>query len=290
MSYYAVARGVKTGVFESWSKIEPLVKGYPNAAYKKFKTYEQAEAFIKLHQHGHRSSTSKITKPTKSLTKRPIDTRVLKKVISDIQVPIYTTSCEYLVKFAENRPFPVDREVVESVAKLQKNSKIVEVYCDGGSRRNGSALASAGYGVFFNDKQVELYNASVSLLDIRGFHKKYTNQYAELFAILHTLGAIYDIYRTKVDSRAWDFIIKTDSQFSINCLTKWYKSWLKNGWKKSNGEPVEHAEIIKCCLDILDKFPSITFEHVRGHSGDYGNDIADKLANLGCDRMEGGKK
>ena len=44
--YYAVKKGVKTGVFDSWAKCEPLVKGYPGAIYKAFPSKKAAEDFL----------------------------------------------------------------------------------------------------------------------------------------------------------------------------------------------------------------------------------------------------
>lgn len=45
--YYAVKKGVKTGVFDSWAKCEPLVKGYPGAIYKAFTSEKAAEDFLR---------------------------------------------------------------------------------------------------------------------------------------------------------------------------------------------------------------------------------------------------
>lgn len=36
--------------------------------------------------------------------------------------------------------------------------------------------------------------------------------------------------------------VYTDSQFMINCMTSWLKSWKKNNWKKKDGEPVKNKE------------------------------------------------
>ncbi|GAB3036726.1 ribonuclease H1 domain-containing protein [Bowmanella dokdonensis] len=44
-SYYAVRKGHKTGVFETWSECQQATSGFPKAEYKKFKTREEAEAF-----------------------------------------------------------------------------------------------------------------------------------------------------------------------------------------------------------------------------------------------------
>lgn len=36
--------------------------------------------------------------------------------------------------------------------------------------------------------------------------------------------------------------INTDSEFLINCKTKWMKNWKARGWKTSNGRPVINKE------------------------------------------------
>ena len=44
--YYAVKEGRKTGIYETWDECQTQVKGYSNAKYKKFSTYEEALGFI----------------------------------------------------------------------------------------------------------------------------------------------------------------------------------------------------------------------------------------------------
>ena len=46
MSFYGVHSGHETGVFDSWKVVEPLVKGFPGAKYKKFKTKAEAIEFV----------------------------------------------------------------------------------------------------------------------------------------------------------------------------------------------------------------------------------------------------
>jgi len=41
--YYVVWEGLNTGIYESWSDCQQQIKGYPNARYKSFKTYAEAE-------------------------------------------------------------------------------------------------------------------------------------------------------------------------------------------------------------------------------------------------------
>ena len=46
MPYYAVASGRTIGVFSTWDECNRAVKGYKNAAYKKFDTKQEAEDFV----------------------------------------------------------------------------------------------------------------------------------------------------------------------------------------------------------------------------------------------------
>lgn len=45
--YYAVRKGRKTGIFETWTECEESIKGYPGAEYKSFANREDAELYLK---------------------------------------------------------------------------------------------------------------------------------------------------------------------------------------------------------------------------------------------------
>ena len=49
MTFYSVANGRSIGVFSNWNDCNNSVKGYKNALFKKFKTKEEAEHFLQLH-------------------------------------------------------------------------------------------------------------------------------------------------------------------------------------------------------------------------------------------------
>ena len=51
--YYAVKIGKNPGIYSNWAECEKQVKGYPNAQFKKWKTREEAEAYI----NGNSTST-----------------------------------------------------------------------------------------------------------------------------------------------------------------------------------------------------------------------------------------
>jgi RNase H len=68
-------------------------------------------------------------------------------------------------------------------------------------------------------------------------------------------------------------------------LKTWIFKWKKNGFLSAKGEAVKNAGIIRCTsiqLNIRASYPQkIRLQHVKGHSGDVGNDGADALANIG---------
>ena len=63
MKYYAVAQGLKTGIFTNWPETQRLVQGIPNAVYKSFKTREEAEAFLKNPQYASKGKSAKKSYP-----------------------------------------------------------------------------------------------------------------------------------------------------------------------------------------------------------------------------------
>ena len=105
---------------------------------------------------------------------------------------------------------------------------------------------------------------------------KQTNQRAELYAILKSLKIInINDYNS--------IIIYTDSQYSINCITKWIKNWLKNNWKDKHNKPVKNRDLIEPIYNIYKTNNNIKFTHILAHTNlqdchSLGNNKADMLA------------
>ena len=82
--------------------------------------------------------------------------------------------------------------------------------------------------------------------------------------------------------------IITDSNYSINCSTVWYKAWQKNGWTNSKHEQVMNQDLIKSIRALIEKRnekgAQTSFEWIKGHSNDPSNEAADRLAVAGARR------
>ena len=71
-------------------------------------------------------------------------------------------------------------------------------------------------------------------------------------------------------------IVYSDSQYVINGLTKWLPGWKRKGWVTASRTPVKNRDLWMQ-LDAEDP-GRVKWRHVRGHSGDPGNDRADEIA------------
>ncbi len=147
-----------------------------------------------------------------------------------------------------------------------------KVFVDGACSNNGKSNAKSGIGIYFGSK--DRRNVSASIIS-----DNHTNNIAELMAILVVLKIIY---KTEEESSR-NYIICSDSQYSINCVNDWIFTWQKNGWKTKNNKPVKNKDIIEKIYDMLSHMKDIKFLYVKGHSkcddeNSIGNNFADKLA------------
>jgi ribonuclease HI len=148
----------------------------------------------------------------------------------------------------------------------------MRVFTDGSCSHNGKKDAKAGFAVWFPEHK------ELSMKEKLPSTEPQTNQRAELRAIhkaIHILdqGGFHDE----------DILIYTDSDYSINCLTKWIPGWVSRGWKTAEGKDVLHQDLIREASALLSKFRSHRFHHVRAHTGNTddiskNNDIVDRMA------------
>lgn len=103
---------------------------------------------------------------------------------------------------------------------------------------------------------------------ISGFNKLTTNNQMELQAVIEAL---------KILKKSIPVTIYTDSKYVMDGITKWIFNWKKNGWKSANKKPVKNYELWQE-LDKECAKHEISWIWVKGHDGDYYNEMADQLA------------
>jgi ribonuclease HI len=150
--------------------------------------------------------------------------------------------------------------------KNEIDQRTLIIWSDGGCQGNGKKNSKAGYSIFFTDDQSSpFYNFNTTKLIL----SNPTNNKAELSGIEYIFKTICENIQLFQHYRD-NIIICTDSMYSINCIDKWYKSWIKNNWKNSRGESVKNKEIITQILEyknIIEQNSIKTkFKHVFSHT------------------------
>jgi ribonuclease HI len=134
---------------------------------------------------------------------------------------------------------------------------MLRIFTDGSCTHNGRKGARASYGVIYPDKLIESWGAPIN-------DGTQTNQTAELTAIYEGLKKGTSIMGDPTEINVHIF---SDSEYAINCLTKWVSGWKKRGWKTAEGKPVVHKDLIEKILDQLKLYAGHIFTHVKAHTG-----------------------
>ena len=138
--------------------------------------------------------------------------------------------------------------------------KKVKVFTDGACSRNPGP---GGWGVLIihNKKEKELF----------GGEEQTTNNRMELKAAIEAL---------KFFTEPTTIEINTDSMYLKNGITEWIISWKKNNWKNTSKKTIKNYDLW-VELDNLIHTHKLSWKWIKAHSGNYGNEKADQLANRG---------
>lgn len=133
----------------------------------------------------------------------------------------------------------------------------VTIYTDGACSGNPGP---GGWGSILMYKNIKK--------EISGALENTTNNVMELTAVIEALKLLKFNCKVKLYS---------DSAYVVNAFNqKWIYSWINNGWKNSNKEPVKNKELWEQ-LYKLTKQHEVEFIKVKGH--------ADNMYNNRCDEM-----
>jgi ribonuclease HI/uncharacterized phage-like protein YoqJ len=102
-----------------------------------------------------------------------------------------------------------------------------------------------------------------------GADPKTTNQRMELMAALSAVRALDG-----------PLTVISDSLYVVNCFNKrWYVAWERKGWTNSARQPVANQDLWRPLVELFHaRNGKLTFQWVKGHSGDAMNDLVDRLA------------
>ncbi|XP_074105676.1 ribonuclease H1 [Cotesia typhae] len=274
MSYYAVAKGRNPGVYHTWDDCKSEVNKYPGAVFKKFASADEAESFIAERSgssFSNKRSYSSYSSGYSSSSSENLVTKYFKRDSNASKSKcnrVNSNEINYSSRSSSSESYSTgSRSFSSSNNGFKKDSDgRVDIYTDGACTSNGSKNARAGIGVYFGDD----HPSNVS----KPVQGRITNNSAEIEAVIEAAKVAKDNGLNKIR-------INTDSKFLINCQTKWMNKWKATGWVTSKKEPVSNREELQKMDRVLSEL-DVEFNHVRGHKGVYGNEMADKLARAGA--------
>ena len=145
----------------------------------------------------------------------------------------------------------------------------VKIYTDGAARGNPDGPGGYGAVLTYLNREGKLFKKEIS-----AGYQKTTNNRMELMAAIRGLQEL---------TRPCQVELYSDSKYLVDAFNKdWIGSWVKKGWKKSDGKQVKNIDLWKELLEAMEPH-KVKFVWVKGHDGHEMNERCDELATSAAD-------
>lgn len=104
-----------------------------------------------------------------------------------------------------------------------------------------------------------------------GGDRETTSNRMEMTAILEAMRALPDGATATIHS---------DSQYCVKGMTEWAPGWKRRNWHRKDGSEMPNRDLWLALNAECDRL-KVRFQWVKGHNGDPGNELADRLAEEG---------
>ncbi|HEY4222728.1 MAG TPA: ribonuclease HI [Myxococcota bacterium] len=138
----------------------------------------------------------------------------------------------------------------------------VTIYCD------GSCLGNPGPGGWAALLVVGAAEGRQEKM-LTGSERHTTNNRMEISGALFGLRAL---------KRPCAVLVVTDSNYVVKGMSEWRHGWIKRGWKKADGKPVENRDLWEELVAAAGKH-TVKWQWVKGHAGHLENERVDAAAN-----------
>ena len=248
--FYAVVSGRKPGIYTTWEDCERETKGFSNNLYKRFRSSEEATAFMR----SHAVKFDLCTDTTKTAATNTTDTPAKIARITPHSCGLIDSEDDV----EENRAFRGSFEVGEAPKELINDHSRLVAFTDGACIGNGSPSAKAGFAIVWPFWFSRDFSGKVP------HHQGYvpTSNRAELLGVIHAIetAVLSEKHKTR---KLW---IYSDSDLVIKSLTKWLPNWKRNGWINSQGKKIANLDLIRNLDQLLNTGIKIVFVKVRAHT------------------------
>lgn len=265
---------------------ENQVKGFSGAAFKKFKSQKEAQAFIekappvKKQKSQTKISFSAAVDAISKTTKRKAEEENCDEIFhnlpefpdepstSKLEPATKKSKTLAATKIPYDPPKPTTQKTYKGYKFNEDSDGFVHVYTDGSSFNNGKYSAAAGFGVFFGDNHP--LNVSEPVIG------RPTNNVAEIQAAIKAVKIAQSCEVKRLN-------IFTDSQFLMKSACIWTPIWKKKDWKVQQGKAVVNQKDFKELDSLIESGNMLVkWSYIPAHRGKHGNEEADRLAKNGA--------
>lgn len=256
--YAVVSRDrVRTAIYDSWEYAQKFILHQP-VDHKSFPSEELANAWIsKL------SGYERVTKVTSGPIAQP-----MAEPIAQPNIPQASSSSSDIKK----DEFPSHSAPGKTPQRIPDGE--LHIYTDG-SHKKATGQRGAGAIVLWKDKE---FHWSISNdFCARTFDASASNPTCELYAVSRVMERLQALF-SGANFFPGRITVFADYNGVINYgMGKWNPKNSKVMWFK------QYAVLMCSQTELMRKKVPVTFKHVKGHSGNYGNDNADSLADCNED-------
>lgn len=151
-----------------------------------------------------------------------------------------------------------------------------KLYADGACASNPGP---AGWGVIATKLEGKGYE---QVCTFGGNAKKSTNNRVELTAVIEALKYAVEMKLNSL-GESMSTVVVSDSAYVVDSLNQGrVERWARSGWRTKSGREVKNRDLWEQMLKLLQicevSLKKLEFTHVKGHSGDTMNELADWVA------------
>jgi ribonuclease HI len=233
-SYYVVKRGHQPGIYKTWPECKTAVDGFKNPIFKKFSSFDDANAFFKSPLSNNNNNN------TNNNNKKAFVSTVVAKVNEPDKINIETQSkisaeemqrIKDMVRNIKSAPF--SDQLNYNVRGWNCIENDIYIFTDGSSRKSREVLNS-GVGVYLG----------YQCINIKEQYSNRTNNQCELQAMDYAFKLII-LYWRELSEIGKSIKIVSDSEYSIKACSVWLNQWKANNWRTSGGDAVKNKELIE---------------------------------------------
>ncbi len=319
MSFYAVQKGFRPGVYKTWDECEQMIKGFSGAKYRKFNSEAEARDFAFPNEAKGSNEAANNGGATKN--KKDIPYKYDNSIeIEEGHFSSYLNSSLSMCVLYE-MPFK-DKNCTGKLFVHESGS--ITAAIDGVDYRYvyGLSVDEIGYVCIKNDIEEKL-GYSLHVLE-KAMHVKCKEEYEDFVKSMEGRDTVYiyvdGSYNEKTNQYGYGvYMKKENSDFeqiytgSDTCVEKGRNvegevsaatvgllkarelgfkdvvvcydyegiaKWGRGEWKTNKGYTTRYAAFVK---NLEKEGMQIVFHHTKGHTGNKGNEYVDKLAKIACD-------